>query len=234
MQRLAVLLLALCLMGAVQAYPQDSHYTEAGFFDIHVCNRQENPHFIMALFSSERFDDVAQVSVYTPDGTLLGNLNLDKFHAFKSKSGKDKRAFIEYFGMPIRNADGWYRADILMKDGRRYAARDFVVDAFMPMPTELQPAPGAQDVPMPTELRWDPVPGARYYQIYLRDKWNDELILKTDMIREPFLKLPAGLLQPGGMYGWTIHAQDVNEHILLGDFNHGTTTPEYIFTVIEQ
>ena len=209
---------------------QDPHYIEVGFFDIHVCNWPDRPPFIMALFSTTQFDNVDRVSIYTPSGGLLGDLNLARFRAFKTKEGKDKRAFITHFSMPDKTTDGWYKAVITLKDGRRFEAKDYVIHALMPLPTGMQPAADAKDVPLPGELHWDPVPGASYYQAYVYDKWNDKLVFKTPVIRDTFFKLPPGFLQPGGLYGWTLNARDVNEHVLLGDFNDGTVSPELLFT----
>ena len=50
----------------------DPHYTPAGFFDIHICNWPENPRFLMALFSTARFDEIAKVAIFTPDGAHVG------------------------------------------------------------------------------------------------------------------------------------------------------------------
>jgi hypothetical protein len=55
-------------------------------------------------------------------------------------------------------------------------------------------------------------------------------VFKTPVIADTAVKLPAGVLEPGGMYGWRVNARDVNGHALLGDFNHGATGPEYLFT----
>lgn len=209
----------------------DPHYTEAGFFDIHVCNWPDRPPFIMALFSTLRFEEVSQVSIYKPTGRKLGNLNLEKFRAFKNKEGKPKRAFITNFDLPEQNTDGWYRAVITMKDGGRYEARDFVVHTLMPHPTGMQPPANSTDIPAPSELRWDRVPGASHYQIFIYDRLVDELIFTSPVMTSTALKLPDGLLKAGGIYGWKVNARDTNEHVLLGDFNHGTTGREAVFTV---
>ncbi len=50
------------------------------------------------------------------------------------------------------------------------------------------------------------------------------------MLTQPRLVLPRGLLKPGGIYAWRVHARDVNENILLGDFNHGSLSAEIQFT----
>jgi len=139
----------------------DPHYTSAGFFDAHVCNWPENPRFLMALFSTPRFDEVAKVSVFAPDGKFVGDLDLNRFRAFKTQSGQAKRAFIAHFDLPGKVVDGWYRAEVGLKDGSQFEARDYVVHQFMAQPTGTQPVPGASDVPASVELRWDPIPGAK-------------------------------------------------------------------------
>lgn len=231
----AIVLWLACLLVSVPVgaiTPQDDpHYSPAGFFDIHICNWTSEGHFVMALFSTERFQDIERVTVLTPDGGVLGNLDLSQFRAFKSSTGKDKRAFIEHFRMPEHPVDGWYKSIILLKDGSHDEASDYVVHRFMNLASGMIPSPGAENIALPRELRWDPMPGARFYQVYIRDKWNDQLLHESKLLQEPVYTLPVGLLQAGGYYGWTIHARDVNEHILLGDFNHGTTSGEYTFTV---
>lgn len=225
-----VALLGLGLLPQVWAATQDPHYTEGGFFDIHICNWPDRPPFAMALFSTLHFENVARVSIYTPTGDPLGELDLTKFRAFKNKEGKDKRAFITHFPMPPRIVDGWYKAIVSMKDGRSFEAKDYVIHTLMPLPTGMVPAADAADVALPGELRWDRIPGATHYQIFVYDKWSDKLVFTSRVITETVLRLPAGILQSGGWYGWKVNARDTHEHILLGDFNHGTTGPEYLFT----
>lgn len=221
----------LALSAQSLADTSDPHYTDAGFFDIHVCNWPDRPPFIMALFSSVYYDNVARVSVFQPTGSLLGDLDLGKFRSFKNKEGKAKRAYITNFDLPTKTTDGWYKAVITMKDGRSFEAKDFVIHTLMPLPTGMQPSNGTKGIPQPVELRWDRVPGANYYQIFVYDKWEDKLVFSSKVISDTALKLPDGLLQSGVEYGWKVNARDTNEHILLGDFNHGTTGAESLFTV---
>ncbi len=210
----------------------DPHYNAAGFFDAHVCNWPENPRFLMALFSTPRFDEVARVSVFAPDGKFVGDLDLTRFRAFKAQSGQAKRAFIAHFDLPEKAVDGWYRAAVSLKDGSRFEARDYVIHHFMPSPTGTQPVPDAGDVPASAELRWDPIPGAKYYEVFLRDDWAAGTeATASGPLAEPRFVPPQGLLQPGGEYVWRIHARDSNGNVLLGDFNHGSLSPEMRFTV---
>jgi hypothetical protein len=217
---------------AVQAGPEgDPHYTPAGFFDTHVCNWPEKPRFLMALFSTPRFDEVAKVSVHAPDGKHVGDLDLNRFRAFKTSSGQAKRAFIAHFDLPEMRINGWYRAEITLKDGSRTEARDYVIDHVMPQPAGTVPAPGATGVPASTGLSWDPIPGARYYEVFLRDEWAGTEAFASGLLTEPRFVPPPNLLQPDGEYVWRIHARDSDGNVLLGDFNHGSLSQEMRFTV---
>lgn len=86
---------------------------------------------------------------------------------------------------------------------------------------------------MPKRLKWDPIPGAKFYQVFIRDKWEDKLVFSSKLIKESEVVLDQGILQPGGYYGWRIHARDDDGNVLLGDFNHGSLNPEATFTVAE-
>jgi hypothetical protein len=209
----------------------DPHYTAAGFFDIHVCNWPDEPRFLMALFSTTRFEEMARVAVFAPDGRAVGTLDLNRFRAFETKSGQAKRAFISHLGLPEKPVDGWYRAEIMLKDGSRIEARDFVIHHFMAYPSDTLPAPGAVAVPVSTELRWNPIPGARYYEVFLRDEWAETETFASGLLTEPRFAPPRGLLHPGGEYVWRIHARDSDGNVLLGDFNHGSLSPEMRFGV---
>jgi hypothetical protein len=129
--------------------------------------------------------------------------------------------------------DGWYRAEIDLKDGSRIEARDYVVHHFMPHPAGIHPAPGAWDVPASAELRWDPIPGAKYYEVFLRNDWEGTEATSSGLLTEPRFVPPKGSLQSDGEYVWRIHARDSDGNILLGDFNHGSLSPEMRFTVIK-
>ncbi|MDH4190905.1 MAG: hypothetical protein OEW21_11950 [Betaproteobacteria bacterium] len=39
------------------------------------------------------------------------------------------------------------------------------------------------------------------------------------------------MLQKDGYCAWRVHARDVNEHVLFGDFNHGSLGPQMKFSV---
>lgn len=209
----------------------DPHYTPAGFFDIHVCDWPENPRFLIALFSTSRFEEVAKVAVFSPDGTHVGDLDMNRYRAFKTQSGQAKRAFIAHFDLPEKVVDGWYRAEITLKDNNRMQARDYVIHHFMAQPTGVWPVPGAQHVPASIELRWDPIPGAKFYEVFLRDEWVGDNAEGSGLLNAPRYSPPPGKLQSGGEYMWRIHARDSDGNILLGDFNHGSLSQEMRFTV---
>lgn len=209
----------------------DPHYTPAGFFDTHVCNWPDKPRFLMALFSTARYGEIDRVTVHSPNGARVGDLDTSVYRSFKAPSGETRRVFISHLDLPASAVDGWYRAEITLKDGSRFEARDYVVHHFMPQASGISPVPGAQDVPASAELSWDPVPGARYYEVFLRNDWDDTPATASGVLTETRFKPPADALRSGGDYVWRIHARDSDGNVLLGDFNHGSLSPEMRFSV---
>jgi hypothetical protein len=231
----AVLLAFTALfVGSVSAQPNHDaeHYTAVGFFDIHVCNWPQVPLFFLALFSTTHFDQVESIALIQPDGKELGKFDLERFRIMKTKKGAPpKRVFITYFDVPEGAPDGWYTAHVKMKDGRGFVGRDYVVITTMPRATGMLPANGSEDIPVPRDLRWDPVPGAAYYQVFVKDVWEAKVVYESPLLQIPQAKLPEGLIRPGGYYSWRVHARDVNGHALLGDFNDGSLSKEAEFSV---
>jgi hypothetical protein len=226
--------LALAAQSSLAAPPrgQDPHYTEAGFFDIHVCHWPQRPMFYMALFSTARFAEVRDVEVFFPDGRLLTRLDLNRYRVVRAPGKPEKRVFITQVDLPPQAPDGWYGARVILQDGREYRARDYVRIARLAQATGLTPASGDLPIAPPRELRWDPVAGASHYQVFIRDLWESgQQIFSSKLIASNALTLPSDLLKPGGLYSWHVHARDINEHPELGDFNHGSLSPEALFTI---
>lgn len=212
----------------------DPHYTPAGFFDIHVCNWPDQPLFLMALFSTTKFREVARIDMFGPDGRDLGPMDLNRYRSAGGTGAEEKRVMITHYPIPSPSAEGWYVAKITLKDGTVHESKDHVVKAVLPFAKGHSPADGAEGVPLPTELKWDPVPGASHYQIYLRDEWESERYLLTSkIIPETSLPLPPGLLKPGGSYSWRVHARNINGSPEWGDFNHGSLAKEAKFSIAE-
>jgi len=228
----AFMSLALADTATTAAHRDDPHYVAPGFFDLHVCHWPERPLFFMALFSTMQFADVATVEIFDANNKTLGALDLKQFEITKTKQGQDKRVFISYFDVAPGAPDGWYSAKISMRDGAVFSARDLVQVQRMALPTGFLPADQAQLDAIPCELHWNAIPGARYYQVTLRDAWADgKSIFKSKLLTEPRVALPQGLLRRGGSYTWRVHARDVNEDKDLGDFNLGTMGPVISFTI---
>lgn len=209
----------------------DPHYNDVGFFDIHICNWPDRPLHIMALFSTTHFDDLDDVEIIMPNQQSVGHLGLNKFRLIQTKDKKEKRVFIKRFDMPSAASDGWYSAKIRLKNGKTYIAKDYVVIHDMPWVIKMTPPDGAVDIPLPTELTWEPVSGAKYYQVFITDIWKAKLIYTSKLLNKPHLKLPKGLIEAGGEYEWRIHAREGGENTLLGDFNHGSLTNAMSFSV---
>jgi hypothetical protein len=228
----ALLLTGSCLPCARAAIPGDAHNNEAGFFDIHVCNWPGRPLFLMPLFSTARFNEVQSVKVFTPDGEFLIELDLERYRTIKVDKKPDKRVFIQQLDVPPAAGDGWYTARTRLANGEEYVAKDYVILHKLPQAGGQVPADEEEVVVPPTKLSWDPVPGAGFYQVFIRDLWDDsKLIFTSKLLTRPELLLPPGLLQSGGYYSWIIHARDTNSHILLGDFNHGSLNKPATFTI---
>ena len=67
--------------------------------------------------------------------------------------------------------------------------------------------------------------------MFIRDLWKEKDIYTSELLDKPELLLPKGLLKAGGYYAWRVHARDVNEHALLGDFNNGSLTSHVTFSI---
>ena len=217
---------------AVAADNTDPHYGPAGFFDIHVCDWPGRPLFFMPLFSTERYAEVKSVKVVTPDNELLTELDLDRYRTIKRDKKPDKRVFIQQLDVPAGAMNGWYTARTTLANGEVYTTQDYVILHDLPQAGGQIPAHEEELAQVPEKLTWEPVPGANFYQVFIRDLWNEErLIYTSELLTRPELMLPPGLLQKGGMYSWVIHARDTNSHILLGDFNHGSLNKPVMFLI---
>jgi hypothetical protein len=216
------------------AAEKDAHYTATGFFDIHLCDWPGQPPFYLALYSTEQFDAVASVHIFDARGDSLGSLDLSRYRIIEKKNKPVKHAFITQFAFQPGAADGWFTAEIRLKDGTRYRAQDRVVHTVMPRVQMMQPKNHAELAALPHELSWEKIAGARFYRVFIRDTWdNDKQIYSSAVINENHLQLPDGLLEPGGSYSWRVHARDVNEDVELGDFNAGSLSVWAEFSIPE-
>lgn len=217
----------------VLPFPEpDPHYTAMGFFDVRQCHWPDQQPFLQALFSTTRFDAIRSVEVFDPGGSSIGRLDFAKYRSVKQKDGGEKRVFITAFPMPREMRDGWFRALVTTADGTIYQARDYVEAKMLPIARNVSPLPGAENIAPPGHLSWDAVPGATHYQVFVWDLWNPEQPIFSSLpIAESRIALPGGLIRPGGNYTWRVHARDVNGHVELGDFNHGSLTPYLEFGI---
>lgn len=211
----------------------DPHYTEIGFFDIHLCNWPDRPPFYMALFSSTQHQNIVGVRVYLPDGKPLAELDMTRYRTVALPGKPEKRVFITHLPIRDKTTDGWFRATVKTRDGREISAKDYVVHTLLPIVRETTPVDGSELPTPPTELIWTPVPGAIYYAVTLRDVWDDNReIWTSEVVTTPRIPVPPGLLRKGGRYAWVIHARDSNGGLLLGDFNHGSLSAPQIFSIV--
>jgi len=220
------------LMASSVPNPEDKHYNKIGFFDMHVCNWPNKPLFLMPLISTSYYNDIEKVDIFYPDGRQLAEFNLSRFRILESKDAPTKHVFINQVGMPNDAIDGWYSARITLKNGELHTASDYVVLSKLGRASGQRPGHEQTVVTPPQKLSWDPVPGAGYYQVFIRDQWEDnKLIYTSRLLIKPALPLPPGLIEDGGYYSWLIHARDINENIKLGDFNSGSLSKPVTFSV---
>jgi hypothetical protein len=215
----------------IPASKADPHYTKVGFFDLHVCNWPERDLFFMSLFSTYNYKNINKIEVYTPENNKLGEIGTNKYRIVLQKGKPEKRVFISQLKIPETAGDGWYRSVIRMKNGEKYEAKDYVIMATMGMPEGMKPKANATLKQIPEKLTWKAVPGAKKYKVFIKDSWEQRTIHSSKMLGKPELVLPKGLLQKGGVYNWIIHARDVNEHAILGDFNHGSLNTPIEFSI---
>ena len=228
--------LTLCvapLCHAQAPITQDPHYSAAGFFDIHLCDWPDRPNFIKVLFSTERYAEVAEMVARYPDGRELVRLDLSIYRLVERKGKPEKRVFIKDLDIPEDSPEGWYSMDVTLKDGSRYQLRDYMTMARIRPASGMNPPNNANNIPMPHTLSWQPVPGARYYQVFLRDNWASKQVISSELLKEPRLELKPGQLEPGGDYVWRVHARDTDGHFMLGDFHAGSMSKSAAFTVAD-
>lgn len=213
---------------------QDPHYTSAGFFDIHVCNWPKRPLFFLTLFSTVKYKSIASIDIYTPDNKKLGSLSFNKFRLVKTKDKKDKKVFLKQLEIPKDAGNGWYTAKVKLLNGKIIIAKDYVIIDSLARASGTTPVADANNIKLPEKLSWEKINGAKYYKVFIFDHWaGGEKILESKLLTKPFLKLPKGLLEKGGIYSWRIHSRGVNEHVQLGDFNIGSLTEKMKFSIAD-
>lgn len=226
-------LLAACAAPLQQAAHNDPHYTDVGFFDLHICNWPDRAPFFVALFSTAHYRDLAKIEVIQPDGKPLGLVDLKRYEVLQDEMGRERRAFKTQLTLPRTARDGWYSARVTLKNGEQHAARDYVNIKVLPQARVISPANG-KDATAVTELRWEPVAGATHYRVFIRDVWQDKkLIYKSDLLTVPRLRLAPGLLQANGSYVWSVHARSGDDSAKWGEFNHGSLNPEASFAIAD-
>ena len=105
----------------------------------------------------------------------------------------------------------------------------------MNISTPTYPSNNTSEIKLPKKIEWKAVEGAKYYQIFIRDLWQDgKTIYKSKLLSNTSLLLPGGLIQKGGLYSWKIHARDIDGDIKLGDFNHGSLSDKLTFSVEDE
>ena len=211
----------------------DPHYNSIGFFDIHICNWPQRPHFFKVLFSSEKYDQIETMTVFTPDNQSLVKLDHSKFKLLKRKNKPEKRVYMLDIDVPEHATTGWYKIDVTTKSGETYHAKDYVIMNKLERISEMTPTNDDTISQLPLTLKWKPVAGSQYYQVFVRDEWTGSLIYSSKLLTDAEATIPVEKLEAGGYYSWSVHARDTNGHVLLGDFHMGSISKKLFFTVDE-
>ncbi len=135
--------------------------------------------------------------------------------------------------IPDSATAGWYSIKVKTADGKEYLARDYVPMVRIKRVTDMAPSSEDSSFPLPVTLTWSKAPGAGFYMVFIRDEWTGEMVFETKLISENSIRIPEGKLLPGGYHSWMVHARDLNEHILLGDFHMGSMSKKAFFNVVE-
>lgn len=218
-----------------QQVTKDPHRAESGFFDIHICNWPDRPPFYLALFGTEEYDEIASIEVIAPDNSKVGELDLSKFNITqKTKTKSERHVFLTQLKPHKNKLDGWYLAKINFKNKASQTAQDFIIHQTLGRAGAHSPAHETEDIKLPQKLSWDIVKGAAFYKVFIRDMWaGNKLIYSSDLLTTNTLDVPEGLLKSGGYYAWRVHSRDLNEHVQLGDFNTGSLSQWFEFSIVD-
>lgn len=188
----------------------------------------------MLLFSTGYFDDIESVKVARANGESIAAFDLSEYKIMQRDDKSIERRYVSHITIPDDHEDGWFVAEVNMKNGERLTARDLVIHRLLPQVTGLYPDARYEDVPLPRIMRWFDVDGAYWYRVFIRDMWDDgKLIYSSRLLPFPDHELPDGVLKPGGYYSWKVHARDVNNHPVLGEFNAGSQSLWVRFSVAD-
>jgi hypothetical protein len=230
---MAVLFMPLLNADDAPLFDRDPHYTAIGFFDMHICNWPQRPKFFKVLFSTEKFDEIDSMEVFEPSGASLTILDKKQYMPLKRKNKPEKRVYMVNLDVPDTSQTGWYTIKVKTVDGREITARDYVPLTRIGRVREMEPADDREGVALPVTLKWKKLPGALFYRVYVRDVWTGKMVFESKLVKEDTVKIPVGKLEAGGYYSWTVHARDLNTHILLGDFHMGSMSETAFFNVAD-
>lgn len=223
---------------------KDPHYLDIGFFDIHYCHWPDRKPFFLNVFSSFYMKDVEKVSIFLPNGDHMTDLDLSKFRKWKSlnkKTGKKqiKKAALLKHEVEEMYPEGWYTAKVYTKSGEIHEFKDLVSLNLLGRAQPVFPEEDSEVDEVPTSFEWQPIKGAKHYQVFIYDVWKGKKIhssklLNTNSYTPPLKnKLGFNLMKSGGEYSWRVHARDMNGDPVYGDFDSGSQTHKMEFAIAE-
>ena len=216
----------------------DKHKDSLGFFDIHYCNWPDRKPFLMLVYATHRHDDIESIEVYDPARNSLGKMNLNKFRyipatVVKNKSIEDKKVFINQIPIPRNTIKGEFTATVVTNNKQIHHYADWmfldkkVGSAKIDFPTNK-----ASNISKTPILKWQAPENGQYYQVFIKDNWTGKSIYSSKTLNKTEFKVPDKLLKNDGWYAWKVHAKDMDETILYGDFNAGSLSEYHSFTTL--
>lgn len=165
-------------------------------------------------------------------------MNLNKFRyipatEINKEKIKDKKVFINQIPLPKNSVKGEFTAIVITKNNQihHYADRMFL-DKKVGFAKIDFPKNQATNISKTPTLKWSAPKNGHYYQVFIKDKWTGKSIYSSKTLNKTEFKVPDNLLKNDGWYAWKVHAKDMDETILYGDFNAGSLSEYHSFTTL--
>lgn len=151
----------------------------------------------------------------------------------KNEKIKDKKVFINQIPLPKNTIKGEFTATVITnnKQVHHYADLMFLDKKVSSAKIDF-PANNASKISTTPTLKWIAPENGQYYQIFIKDNWTGESIYSTKTLYQTEFKVPDNLLKNDDWYAWKVHAKDMDETILYGDFNAGSLSEYHNFTTL--
>lgn len=193
----------------------------------------------MLLYATHHYQEIEDLTIFKPNGEVLTHIDKSKYRYLPTaivdgKTIPDKKVFINQIPVTNQDEDGVYSAVIATMNGLKHHYHDLVeTEQLIALPTLSSPSHQSADISLTPTLKWGQVKGAKLYQVFIKDNWTGKTVLTSKMLSETNFTVPNDLLKSGGWYAWKVHARDMDETKIYGDFNAGSISRTALFSTIE-